>query len=98
MGYYKVTFTNNYCGCDEIVYIKAQDAGEALDNWAEDYLLGCYSFYEPDSRFVDPDDYEHNDDYENAIEEYQAECSYYIEECTEEEYMDNESEQYWEEI
>ena len=89
--FYKITFFNGYCGCDETIYIKTELNGEDLENYAEDYLTsGNYSPYWDASQCMDddPDDYDSIDDYYEAMDAYQAECGYDIEECSEKEYLD----------
>jgi len=85
MKYFKITCSNGYCGCDEEWYEVAEDTATAEDYDLEDYLQG-YCFLEPDKRFVDPDDYETEEEYEEAYEEYQEYISVDIEEITREEY------------
>lgn len=46
-----------------------------------------YSFYEPDSSFIgDEEDYDSEEEYWEAVEEYQKNCGYFIEEISKEEY------------
>jgi len=93
--YVKITFTNGYCGCDEEIYRKFPDNWTISDieDYGVDYLHNCYGFYEPDSRFVDEYDYETEEEYEEAYEDYQATCDFRCEDCTEEEYFDNDGEE-----
>lgn len=91
--FYKITYSNGYCGCDEEEYIKTDLVGEDLLNYAEDYLISNYGFYEPDARFVDEEDYDNLDEYYAAVDDYQAECFFDIVECTEEEYLDNDGDE-----
>ena len=56
MKYFKITCSNGYCGCDEEWYEVADDSATESDFECDDYLQS-YGFYEPDARFVDPDDY-----------------------------------------
>lgn len=88
MKYFKITCSNGYCGCDEEWYEEAEDTATAEDYNLEDYLL-LYDFLVPDERFVDPDDYETEEEYEEAYAEYQEYISVDIEEITRGEY-DNE--------
>ena len=81
MKYYKITCTNGYCGCDENFYIQAESDSEA---WADaDYICSDeYSFAYPDERFVeDMDD-------KDEIEEYCMNVEAYVEEISEEEYLE----------
>lgn len=92
--YYKITFSNGYCGCDENVYVKTSEAEDALESWAEDYLVNMYC---PSYEYlIDPADYDTTDEYYDALDDYEANCYVSIVECTEEEYMDNEES--WEEV
>lgn len=88
MKYFKITCSNGYCGCDEEWYEEADDNAIEYDFDLDDYLQG-YAFLEPDSRFVDRDDYETEEEYEEAYAEYQAEICVDIEEITREEYEAN---------
>ena len=85
--YYKITFSNEYCGCDEAIYEEFNTEREAAE-YAEEYLTnGMYGFYEPDSRFVgNEEDYESEEEYWEAVEEYQQNCTYFVEKITKEEY------------
>lgn len=85
--YFKITFSNGYCGCDEEIYEEFDTEKEAVD-YAEEYLTsGWYSFYEPDYRFIgDEDDYDYEEEYLEAYEQYQEDCTYDITEITKEEY------------
>lgn len=86
MEYFKITCSNGYCGCDEDFYIKAESEGLAEDIGSE-IIWNEYSFIEPDNRFIGwEEDYETNEDYENAIEEYQENCTFWITDITKEEY------------
>lgn len=88
--YYKMTFSNGYCGCEEEVYEEFNTKEEA-EEYAEEYLTGWYCFYEPDARFIgNVEDYESEEEYWEAYDEYQADCGYYIKEITKEEYEENE--------
>lgn len=85
--YCKIIFQNGYCGCDETIYEEFNTEKEA-EEYAQEYLTGgMYSFYEPDYRFIgDEDDYEYEEEYLEAYDEYQANCTFIIEEITKEEY------------
>lgn len=88
MKYFKVTYSNGYCGCDEDMYIKAETETEAEDIAWDD--IEIYSFYEPDSRFVDePEDYDDEDDYWQAVEFYQENITIEIKEITRKEFEEN---------
>lgn len=86
--YYKMTFSNGYCGCDEEIYEEFDTEKEA-EEWANEYLTGgMYGFYEPDSRFIGyVEDYESEEEYWEAYDEYQACCGYSIKEITKEEWQ-----------
>ena len=85
--YFKITFSNGYCGCDEEIYEEFNTEKEA-EEYADEYLTGgMYSFYEPDSRFIgDKEDYESEEEYLAAYDSYQEDCTYDIKEITKEEY------------
>lgn len=85
--YFKITFSNGYCSCDEEIYEEFNSVEEALE-YAEEYLTsGMYGFYEPDSRFIgDKEDYDSEEEYLEAYESYQEDCNYDIIEITKEEY------------
>jgi hypothetical protein len=87
MKYWRVTYSNDYCGCDEEYYIDVETEEEAIEI-ANDGIEN-YSFYDPDSRFIDEDDYDNEDDYYQAVEDYQARISFGVEEITREEFEEN---------
>lgn len=78
MKYWKVTCSNNYCGCDEEFYFKAENENEA-DCIGSDFLEDDYSFYDPDERFVDLEN-------EEEVEDYYAGLGYWVDEISKEEY------------
>ena len=78
--YFKITCSNNYCGCDEEFYVKENE--NEIDDIADEILTNYYSFFEPDDRFIDTDD-------DEAYEDYQENCCVDYEEITEEEYLEN---------
>ena len=87
MKYFKITCSNGYCGCDEEWYEAADDSATESDFECDDYLQS-YGFYEPDARFVDPDDYDTEEEYLEAYDDYQANICISVEEITEEEYKE----------
>ena len=88
MKYFKATYTNGYCGCDIEEYYEAETDIEAEQMAWDD--VERYPFYEPDGRFIDPDDYDTEDDYLEAIEDYQTNnVCIEIEEVTKKEYEEN---------
>lgn len=88
MKYFKITCSNGYCGCEEAQYEEVLDDIVESDFYLEDYVQS-YSFLEPDSRFVDRDNYETEEEYEDAYAEYQENISVDVEEITKEEYEEN---------
>lgn len=91
MKYFKITCSNGYCGCEEEWYEEMCDDVFLSDFDAmilEDYVQ-LYAFFEPDSRFVDRDNYETEEEYEEAYAEYQENISVDVEEITKEEYEEN---------
>lgn len=88
MRYFKATYSNGYCGCDEDMYIKAENEHEAEEiAWDN---IEIYCFYEPDSRFIDePEDYDDEDDYWQAVEFYQENITIEIKEITREKFEEN---------
>lgn len=87
MKYFKVTYSNGFCGCDEECYIEAETEEEAIK--IADDNIQTYSFYEPDSRFIDEDDYEDENDYYQAIDDYQNDIYCDVEEITRKEFEEN---------
>ena len=85
MRYYKATMNNGYCGYEEVELFTEPDSVNVDNQYAFD-ILQNYSFYEPDNRFVDEDDYESYEEYMEAYDEYQAYCTVDIEELSREEY------------
>lgn len=90
--YFKVTYSNGFCGCDEVEFIIAdceEDAWEYLTDNIEDYC-----FYE-DERMLDETLFEEEDDgnynTDAAWEAYWENIRDYsnVEEITEEEYNEN---------
>lgn len=84
MKYFRVTYNNGYCGCEEEYYINAETEKEVIEIASDN--IETYSFYEPDSRFVDEYDYDNEDDYLQAVENYQEDISFDIEEITRKEF------------
>lgn len=83
--YYEIIYSNGFCGCDEEEYVKCDE--KAIDEYAIKGLYNSYGFSEPDSRFMDEEDYESYEDmYEDYIQNY-----LYVEweEITKEEYEEN---------
>ena len=78
MKYWKVTCTNQFCGCNETFYFEAKNEDEA-ECIGSDYLEDEYSFYFPDERFVDMEN-------EEEIEDYYNDLMYWVEEISKEEY------------
>ena len=90
--YFKITYLNGFCGCDEEEYIIAEceeDAWQYLMDTIENY-----SFYN-DDRYLDETYFEENDGSEDAWDTawnvYHENIMDYsgIEEITEEEYNEN---------
>ena len=78
--YIKITCSNNFCGCDEDNYFEVEDTTE-INSLCQD-CLEEYAFLEPDSRFIDVDD-------EEEYEEYQENLCVDWEEISKEEYEEN---------
>ena len=84
--YFEIIFSNGYCGCDEYEYIEA-DSEKAAEEYAAEYLIDGYSFYDdPSQCLADMEDYDSEEEYWEAVEEYQADCGYVIREISKEEY------------
>ena len=80
--YYKIMYSNGFCGCDEEEYIECNE--KDIEEFAIDGLYNGYGFSEPDSRFLREEDYE---SYEDMREDYiQNYLSVEWEEITKEEY------------
>ena len=83
--YYKLMYSNGFCGCDEKEYIKCDE--EEIEEYAIEGLYSYYSFSEPDSRFLSEEDYESYEDmYEDYVQNY---LGVEWEEVTKEEYEEN---------
>lgn len=78
----KVVYSNGYAGCDEENYVEVANEEEARAYFDENADL--YSFFEPDERFVDMDDDEAYNFYQQDIWD-----NSYWEEISEEEYREN---------
>lgn len=92
MKYFEIICSNEYCGCDEEFYIKAENYDEAEKIGAE-LLTESYSFYYPDERFLGIDFEEATEEeIEEEKEYYQQCCDFSIREITKEEYLENEGE------
>lgn len=87
--YIKITYSNGYCGCDEHEYVEVANENEANEYVTEGVYN--YSFFEPDSRFINVDDECSDADYEEEVEYYQQDCfdNSFWEEITKEEYEEN---------
>lgn len=83
--YYKIKGRNGWCGCDEDFYLKTSYSPTLMEDYFEDVLASCYSFFEGDARFFDDD-----------LSEEEKEDAYYgevmsnssFEEISEEEYLE----------
>lgn len=64
--YIKITCSNGYCGCDENEFFEVTDTKEI--NRLCNECLDNYSFLEPDCRFIDMDNEEEWDEYEDGLE------------------------------
>ena len=91
MVYFRITYSNGYCGCDDEYYVKLNDEdANKIDQIFEDNFEG-YA-YNDDERYMDdinPEDYEDEDDYEAALYTAYDELIQYnstYEEITKEEY------------
>jgi len=80
MKYYRCTYYNGFCGCDEEFYYTAENADEA-ELFGYDYQSE-YSFADPDSRFCDLDN-------EDEVNEYYEGVSFEVEEISKEEFEEN---------
>lgn len=87
MRYIKFTMSNGYCGCEQEEYEAFEDGTDdsVIEEYATELLPNAYCFWEPDSRFVDEDE----EDYDEGVEAYQAECNCYWEEVSKAEYDEN---------
>lgn len=85
MKYIKFTMHNGYCGCDEEEYEAFKDnvSEKEIEDYANDLLVNFYSYYEDDS-FIEDDD-----DYDNAMTDYQMDCYVDYGYITKEEYEEN---------
>lgn len=87
MRYWKITMNNGYCGCKEVELIKTEDEDDLT--YSENEFLQGYSFYEPDSRFIgEEDEYETEEEYQEAYDDYMEGLSVDIEELTYEKYLE----------
>ena len=84
--YVKVTFSNDYCGCDEEEYYEYEDtmSDRDIDKDLYEEMIQNYSYYEPSSSLVEECDDE--EEYQEEVEAYQAGCSYDWHYISEEEY------------
>jgi len=80
--YIKVVYSNGYGGCDEETYVEVKDEEEAGIYFDEN--ADFYSFFEPDERFIDTEDDEAYNLYQQDIWD-----NSYWEEVSEEEYREN---------
>lgn len=91
MKYIKFTCSNNYAGCDENFYETFDDnvTEDDLIEAGEDILRNEYGFYDPDERFVSEYDFDTEDEFSDAYDEYRAECDVSWEEISKEEFDEN---------
>ena len=91
MKYIKFTCTNGYCGCDEEFYEAFNDdvTEDDLMEFGEELLRNSYSFYEPDDRFVNKDDYDTEEEFFDACDEYRAECEVWWVKISKERFEEN---------
>lgn len=76
--YVKITFSNNWCGCDKTEYLKVESMNEA-ERYAKESLFDYAKSYEYLGHFKS----------EEEIEDYYEHCDFYIEELEEEEFFEN---------
>jgi len=76
--YVKITFSNNWCGCDETQWLKVKSMQDA-EAYAEESLFDYAQSYEYLGHFEE----------EEEIENYYADCDFYIEEIEKEEFLEN---------
>lgn len=82
--YFRIEYTNGYCGCDVNDYIEAENIFEA-----EKYAANCLENYISDYAYFCIDESIYEEEYEEAYEEYRDGCTYDIFEITKEEYEEN---------
>lgn len=87
MKYVKFEMGNGYCGYDEETFDEFEDTvtEDEIEEYAADLLVNWYSFYY-DDRFINEED---EDDYDNAMTDYQMNCYVNWEYVTKEEYEEN---------
>jgi hypothetical protein len=87
MKYFRATYGNGYCGCDDDIYITAETLAEA-EAYADENIAEEYIFYDDWSQCLyEPEDYDSEEEYWEAVDEYQAECCVKeVVEISEEEY------------
>lgn len=83
MLYVKITYSNGYCGCDE-TEIKAFETMKEAEKWADEYLPDYAESYTHVAT-----GWEGEWENEEDEEEYYENCSYFIEEISEEEYAED---------
>ena len=83
--YFKITYQNGYCGCDEEYCIKANTEEEAI-KYAGEAMPDLYPFYDDASQCInDIEDYDDEEEYWEDFAAYQENCDFMITELSEEE-------------
>ena len=88
MKYFKIVCETPYSGTDMEVY-KTAEKEEDLHNEAEQLNLQNAESYEYLVTGWDDDEFDNEDDRQEALGNYYADCNWYIEEVTKEEYEEN---------
>ena len=83
--YFKITYQNGYCGCDEDYCIKANSEKEA-EEYAAEAMPDLYCFFEDASQCLnDMEAYDSEEEYWEEFDYYQENCTFAIRELSEEE-------------
>lgn len=88
MAYFEITVNTPYCGTRMEEYVKCETLSEA-EAIAEELCQQNAENYEYLMTGWDYDAFDTEKERDEALENYYAECHWYVEEITEEEYLEN---------
>ena len=86
--YFKIVVDTPYCGTREEEYVECETMDEAIA-YAQDLCRNNAEGYEYLATGWDDDYFDTEEERNEAIDNYYADCDWYVDEITEEEYFEN---------
>lgn len=88
MAYFKITVDTPYCGTREEEYIECDTMSEAVET-AKELCQNNAEGYEYLVTGWDDDYFDTQEEKDEALEDYYGGCDWYVDEVSEEEYLEN---------